>query len=155
MVRKPSRQTNDKIGGVEEHEEVYIPGAGRLGKLNNRDLRRLNQEADFDTRYIMLSNFSFTILSFESIYRFAKDLDRYKKDSVEALAKLQANREKQKPDDPLEYWVMVRCLCSTKLADVACDILCIPASSVPSERLFSVAGVMCAGKNVRCSLLLF
>ena len=47
-------ETNDKIGGVEDHEEVYIPGAGHLGKLNNRDLRRLNQEADFDTRYIML-----------------------------------------------------------------------------------------------------
>ena len=43
-------ETNDKIGGVEDHEEVYIPGAGHLGKLNNRDLRRLNQEADFDTR---------------------------------------------------------------------------------------------------------
>ena len=47
-------ETNDKIGGVEDHEEVYIPGAGHLGKLNNRDFRRLNQEADFDTRYIML-----------------------------------------------------------------------------------------------------
>ena len=95
----------------------------------------------------MLSSFSFTI--FSSNYRFGKDLERYKKDSVEALAKLQASREKQKPGDPLEYWTMVRCLCSTKLAEVACDILCIPASSVPSERLFSVAGVMCAGKSVR------
>ena len=101
-------QTNDNIGGVDVHEEVYIPGAGRLGKLNNRDLRRLNQEADFDTRCVMLSNLSFTILSFESIYRFGKDLERYKKDSVEALAKLQASREKQKPGDLLEYWIKVR-----------------------------------------------
>ena len=77
-------QTNDNIRGVEDHEEVYIPGASRLGRLNNRDLRRLNQEAVFDTRYIMLSNFSFTILSFESIYRFGKDLERYKKDSGQA-----------------------------------------------------------------------
>ena len=68
-------QTNDNIRGVKDNEEVYIPGAGCLGKLNHRDLRRLNQEADFDTRYIMLSNFSFTILSFESIYRFGKDLE--------------------------------------------------------------------------------
>ena len=101
-------KTNDKIGGVEDHEEVYIPGAGHLGKLNNRDLRRLKQEADFDTRYIMISNFSFTILSVESIYRFGRTLDTYKNDSVEALAKLQASREKQKPGDLLEYWVMVR-----------------------------------------------
>ena len=35
-------QTNDNIRGVEDHEDVYIPGAGRLGKLNHRDLRRLN-----------------------------------------------------------------------------------------------------------------
>ena len=125
-------QTNDNIRGVEVHEEVYILGAGHLGKLNNCALRRLNQEADFDTRYIMLSNYSFTILSFESIYRFGKDLERHKKDSVEALANLQASREKKKPCDPLEYWIMVRCLCSTKLADVAYDILCIPASSVLS-----------------------
>ena len=35
-------QTNDNIRGVEDHKEVYTPGAGRLGKLNHRDLRRLN-----------------------------------------------------------------------------------------------------------------
>ena len=62
----------------------------------------------------------------ESIYRFGRDLDTYKNDSVKALAKLQASREKQKPGDPLEYRIMVCCLCSTKLADVASDILCIP-----------------------------
>ena len=43
-------ETNDKIGGVEDHEEVYIHGADNPRMLNNRDLRRLNQEADFDTR---------------------------------------------------------------------------------------------------------
>ena len=41
--------TNENIGGVEDYEEVYIPGARCLGKLNNCDLRRLKQEADFDT----------------------------------------------------------------------------------------------------------
>ena len=35
-------QTNDNIRGVEDHEEVFIPGAGCLGKLNHCDLRRLN-----------------------------------------------------------------------------------------------------------------
>ena len=29
--------TNENIGGVEDHKKVYIPGAGCLGKLNNRD----------------------------------------------------------------------------------------------------------------------
>ena len=113
-MRKPSRpMITSRVSRVEDHEEVYIPRAGRLGKLNNCDLRRLNQEADFNTRYIMLSNFSFIILSFESIYRFGKPLDRCKKDSVKALANLQPSREKQKPGDPLKYWIMVRCLYKT------------------------------------------
>ena len=56
----------------------------------------------------MISNFSFTILSVESIYRFGRTLDTYKNDSVKALAKLQASWEKQKPGDLLEYWIMVR-----------------------------------------------
>ena len=36
----------------EEQDEVYIPGGGRLDRLNTRDLRRLNQEAEFDTRFV-------------------------------------------------------------------------------------------------------
>ena len=77
-------------------------------------------------------------------FRFATDLDRLKKDSIDALSKHQTNKD-NKPEDPIQYWTKVRCLCSTKLADLALDLLPIPASSVPSERLFSVAGVMCAG----------
>ena len=45
------------------------------------------------------------------------------------------------------YWNRMRPICATRLADIAADILTIPASSVPSERLFSVAGVMCAGEQ--------
>ena len=50
-------------------------------------------------------------------------------------------------EDPQLYWNRMRPICSTRLADVAADILTIPASSVPSERLFSVAGVICAGEQ--------
>ena len=65
-------ETNDKIGGVEDHEKVYIPGAGHLGKLNNRNLRRLNQEADFDTRYIMLCYQVSVLLYFHQITDLGK-----------------------------------------------------------------------------------
>ena len=80
-------------------------------------------------------------------HRFATDLDRLKKDSIDALSQLQAKKD-HKPEDPMEYWTKVGCLCSTRLADLAVDLLTIPASSVPSERLFSVAGVMCAGRAI-------
>ena len=59
---------------------------------------------------------------------------------------IQAGKE-QMPEDPQLYWNRMRAICSTRLADVAADILTIPSSSVPSERLFSVAGVMCAGEQ--------
>ena len=37
---------------ADEEDDVYIPGAGRLDRLNTRDLRRLNHEAEFDTRFV-------------------------------------------------------------------------------------------------------
>ena len=46
--------------GGEDHEDedtedgdagVYIPGAGLLAKLNTRDLRRFDNDAEFDTRF--------------------------------------------------------------------------------------------------------
>ena len=68
------------------------------------------------------------------LFRFANELDRLKKDSIAALSTLQSDKD-NKPEDPIQYWIKVRCLCSTKSADLA-------SSSVPSKRL---AGVMCAG----------
>ena len=75
-----------------------------------------------------------------------------KRGAMEALRQhredIQAGTE-QMPEDPQLYWNRMRPICATRLADVAADILTIPASSVPSERLFSVAGVMCAGEQSR------
>ena len=35
-----------------QEEAVYIPGAGRLNRLKNRDLRRQNKEEEFETRFV-------------------------------------------------------------------------------------------------------
>ena len=88
--------------------------------------------------------------SINFVFRFSADLDRMKKGAAEALRKHRENiaaGTEQLPQDPQLYWARMRPICATRLADVAVDLLTCPASSVPSERLFSVAGVMCAGEQ--------
>ena len=78
-------------------------------------------------------------------------MERVKKGALEAVAKHQADKKAgkgQQLEDPLEYWAEMQSLCATRLAHVATDLLTIPATSVPSERLFSVSGVMCAGDHI-------
>ena len=48
--------------------------------------------------------------------------------------------------DPLEYWKNYSAL-SPRLSLIAKDILCIPAISVPSERLFSKAGELISNRK--------
>lgn len=53
-------------------------------------------------------------------------------------------------EDPLSFWnAMVASY--PRLAAFAQDILCIPATSAPVERLFSQAAVACGGKRNRLS----
>ena len=57
-----------------------------------------------------------------------------------------AELEEVAMDDPLDYWVEQEAKFETCLALVAEDILIIPATSTPSERLFSVSGMLSSGK---------
>ena len=52
--------------------------------------------------------------------------------------------------DILDFWVDHEQIYPS-LADVAFDILTIPASSAPVERVFSTAGTVSAGKQNRLS----
>lgn len=51
-------------------------------------------------------------------------------------------------EDPLKYWVARKTLYPT-LWKLACKYLCIPASSVPCERIFSKAGELVSQKRSR------
>ena len=50
--------------------------------------------------------------------------------------------------DPVEFWIENE-KTYPSLAPVACDLLIIPASSAPIERVFSTAGQITSGKRNR------
>ncbi|KAH9628536.1 hypothetical protein HF086_001143 [Spodoptera exigua] len=50
--------------------------------------------------------------------------------------------------DPLQFWNDKKCL-FPQFSEIALKYLCIPASSVPSERLFSKAGILCNDRRNR------
>ena len=63
-----------------------------------------------------------------------KEVDRYSKDSF--------NIELE--DDPFNFWNTIKDY--PIIAPVACDILCVPPSTAPIERVFSTSGESTSGK---------
>ena len=58
----------------------------------------------------------------------------------------ETTEEEESPiEDPLKYWVENEAKYETLLPMIAQDILCIPATSTPSERLFSASGLLASG----------
>lgn len=80
--------------------------------------------------------------------RFYSDLEILKKDSDATIQKY-LRTGKMEDQDILKYWDRMSYLCGSKLAEAACNILVIPSSSVPSERLFSIAGLMSSGRSIK------
>ena len=91
---------------------------------------------------------------------FSRDLELYKAEIQRVLlARAQAEtpvstelhpeetrEDEESPiDDPLDYWSENESKYETLLAQIAEDILCIPATSTPSERLFSISGLLASG----------
>ena len=84
-----------------------------------------------------------------------QDLHQYKLKSKQVITKLmnsashregeQGDLRTKKPGDPMDFWVKEMGQFTTKLPLLALDVMVIPASSVPSERLFSISGLLCSG----------
>ena len=57
MAARENNNTQGDEGGEDQEDtdqedaEAYIPGASLLAKLNTRGLRRLDNDAGFDTRF--------------------------------------------------------------------------------------------------------
>ena len=83
---------------------------------------------------------------------FTRDVERFRADCETIQAKLCSDGTDEGFDksveDPLDYWVREEKKFETKIAEEAEDILCIPACSTSSERLFSVAGIMSEGRRI-------
>ena len=114
----------------EEEEEDDFIGAGLFSNLKPREVVKMQRESTFDKKLAS---------DFERLERAAKDLFYQ---TAEAMA---AKKPRPPPEDPLEYWIRMLYLGQSKLASVACDLLVIPATSVPSERFFSLSGFLSSG----------
>ena len=80
---------------------------------------------------------------------FKTDIEHLEKDSMLTLQKVKTTR-KAPEGDVLDYWNQFRYTSESGLADLACDILVAPATSVSSERMFSSAGSLSSGTKQRC-----
>ena len=84
-----------------------------------------------------------------------RDLDQYQIKSKQVLNKLmqsashkvgeEGEMKTRNPTDPMDFWVKELLQSETALSSLALDIMAIPASSVPSERLFSISGLLSSG----------
>ena len=72
-----------------------------------------------------------------SISAEEKEVDRYNMDSF--------NIELE--DDPFDFWNITKDY--PIIAPIACDILCVPSSTAPIERVFSTSGESKSGKRNR------
>ena len=81
--------------------------------------------------------------------RMLSDLGILKKDADAVIQRYLRTGKIDDNQDILKYWDRMSYLCDSKLPEVACNLLVTPPSSVPSERLFSIAGLMSGGEFIK------
>ena len=81
--------------------------------------------------------------------KFRKDMEILELDALSACEELQkqADMENLLQEDPTLYWVIKEGKYNSKLPLLACGLLAAPSSSVPSERLFSIASLLSSGNS--------
>ena len=117
------------MANAQEEEDDFI-GAGLFSSLKPREVQKMKKESSSDKK-------------------LAADLERLEKDAKDLFCQTAEAIAAKKPcppaEDPLDYWIRMLYLGSSKLASVACNLLVIPATSVPSERFFSLSGFLSSG----------
>ena len=117
------------VANANEQEDDFI-GLGLFSNLKPREVAKMKKDSRSDNK-------------------LAADFERLEKDAKELFCQTAEAVAARKPcpptEDPLDYWVRMLYLGKSKLSSVACDLLVIPATSVPSERFFSLSGFLSSG----------
>ena len=89
--------------------------------------------------------------------KLKKDLEAFQMDCESKLEEIQAatNTEELMLEDPATYWLINDGKYLSKLPVLARALLSSPPSSVPSERLFSVASLLSSGKFISFQSYIF
>ena len=129
---KEANQGEVSIPGVantQEEEDDFI-GAGLFSNLKPREVQKMKKESS-------------------SAKKLEADFERLEKDTKDLFCQTAEAIAAKKPclptEDPPDYWIRMLYLESSKLASVACNLLAILATSIPSERLFSLSGFLSSG----------
>ena len=72
----------------------------------------------------------------------------YPVENEEIVQYLDSSSHKDEEVDPVDFWIENE-KTYPALSPLACDLLTIPASSAPIERVFSTAGLVTSGKRNR------
>ena len=130
----------DSMVGAGEEENIAAASAPALDSANNMMpgcdlLFDLIQEGE-------VGNPSNTCVLEQA---FNADIEKLEKDTAAYVERVKAGKVAEKEEDIIEYWNKFRYCALSKLPDLACNLLVAPASSVPSERLFSISGLLSSG----------
>ena len=117
------------VADANEQEDDFI-GLSLFSNLKPREVAKMKKDSRSDNKLAA---------DFERLEKDAKDLFCQ---TAEAVA---ARKPCPPTEDPLDYWIRMLYLGKSKLGSVACDLLVIPATSVPSERFFSLSGFLSSG----------
>ena len=137
LLKELKNMDAKSVPADEPDAEANVP----MPSVSIPGLKHFSKSIDQSSR--MSSSNNFNLLE----RKFRKDMEILELDAESTLEELQKQRNTEKivHEDPTLYWTLKEEKYNTKLPLLACDLLSAPSSSVPSERMFSVASLLSSG----------
>ena len=129
------------VASPDDGPEPEVNDQGQGPSVNLPHLKFFSRKMDSSAR--LASSNPFSLLE----RQFRKDMEILELDALSTLESLRKKEESEKilKEDPTLYWMIKEEKYNTKLPCLALGLLSAPSSSVPSERLFSVASLLSSG----------